>query len=278
MSDLSIKKVAIIGASGMVAQETIKALSNAEYELKLFSRSISPEKYPSHEVIKGNVFNDAQLDSALKGCDAVHITVGQLDEYDAVQKIVKAAKKHNIKLISYVSGATVCKENAIMPFIKAKYESEQLLKSSGIPYMIFRPTWFMESLALMIQNGKANVIGKQPLKIRFIASEDFGKRLVNAYQNKENFNQEFTTYGPEGLTIKEALEQYIKVKHPNISKVNNAPFWLLKLIAFITGNKQLKEIIPVFEYFEKTKEAGNSDSSDRLLGKSTTTLQEWLSK
>lgn len=278
MSEKAIKKIAILGASGLVARETIKAFGNAGFQLKLFSRNIDAKKFTNHEIVQGDVFKDSDLELAIKDCDAIHITLGQLDEFGAVQRIIKVAKKNNIKLISYVSGATVCKENTGMPFIKAKYESEQLLKSSGIPYMIFRPTWFMESLALMIQDGKANVMGKQPLKIRFIASEDFGKRIVNAYQNTENFNQEFTTYGPEGLTLKEALEQYIKVKHPNISKVNNAPFWLLKLIAFITGNKQLKEIIPVFEYFEKTKEAGNSDSSDRLLGKSTTTLQEWLSK
>ncbi|RRQ50469.1 hypothetical protein DZC72_07955 [Maribacter algicola] len=275
---MSIEKIAILGASGMVAQETIKAFDSAGFQLKLFSRSIKAANYPNHETVKGDVFNDSDLALAIKDCDAIHITLGQLDEFGAVQKIVRAAKKQDIKCISYVSGATVCKENTEMPFIKAKYESEQFIKTSGIPYMIFRPTWFMESLALMIQDGKANVMGKQPIKLRWIASKDFGKLLVNAYQKPECRNQEFNTYGPEALTINEALGQYIKVKHPNIKKVANAPFWLLKIIAFISGNKQLKEFIPMFEYFEKTKEAGNPENSDRLLGKSKTTLQQWLSE
>ena len=124
MSDSSIRKVAILGASGMIAQETIRAFGNAGFQLKLFSRNIVAEKYPGHEVIKGDVFSDTDLELAIKDCDAIHITLGQLDEYGAVQKIVKAAKKHDIKLISYVSGATVCKENAIKSFIKGKYESE----------------------------------------------------------------------------------------------------------------------------------------------------------
>ncbi|WP_209403764.1 SDR family oxidoreductase [Pseudozobellia sp. WGM2] len=277
MSEVSIKKIAILGASGMVAQETIKAFDSAGFQLKLFSRSIKAENYPNHDTVKGDVFKDSDLTLAIKDCDAIHITLGQLDEFSAVQKIVKAAKQLDIKLISYVSGATVCKENTGMPFIKAKYQSEQLIKASGISYMIFRPTWFMESLALMIRDGKANVMGKQPLKLRWIASRDFGERLVNAYRHIENINQEFSTYGPESLTINEALEQYIKVKHPTIKKVANAPFWLLKILAFVSGNKQLKEFIPMFEYFEKTKEAGSPDVSDRLLGKSKTTLQQWLS-
>jgi uncharacterized protein YbjT (DUF2867 family) len=278
MSEKSIKKVAVLGASGLVAQKTINAFEKAGFQLKLFSRNIDANKYPNHEIVKGDVFNDSDLELAIKDCDAIHITLAQLDEFGAVQKIIKAAKKSNINLISYVSGATVCKENIGMSFIKAKYESEQHIKASGIPYLILRPTWFMESLALMIQDGKANVMGKQPLKIRWIASEDFGTRLVNAYQNSECFNKEFSIYGPEELTINEALGQYIKVKHPNISKVANAPFWLLKTIAFLSNNKQLKDFIPMFEYFEKTKEVGSPETSDSLLGKSKITLLEWLSK
>jgi len=276
MSEKSIKKVAILGACGLVAQETIKAIAKAGFHLRLFSRSIEADKYPNQETIRGDVFNDKDLELVVDGCDAIHITLGQLDELGAVKRIVKAAKKHNIKLISFVSGATVCKENSWMSFIDAKYKSEQLIKASGVPYLIFRPTWFMESLSLMIQDGKANVMGKQPLKIRWIASKDFGQLLVKAYQKTDSFNQEFNTYGPESLTINKALEKYIKVKHPEISKVQNAPFWLLKIIAFISGNKQLKEFIPLFEYFEKTKEAGNPETSDNLLGKSKTTIEQWL--
>lgn len=276
LSDSSIKKVCILGATGLIAQETIKAFHDAGFQLRLFSRSIQAEKYPDHETVKGDVFNEKDLESAIKDCDAIHITLSQLDEFAAVEKIVKAAGQHPIKLISYVSGATVCEENSWFSFIEAKYKSEQLLKASGIPYIIFRPTWFMESLSLMVQDGKANIMGKQPLKIRWIASKDFGQLLVKGFQNKALFNQEYNAYGPESLTINEALEKYIKVKHPEIPKVQNAPFWLLKLIAFISGNKQLKAFIPLFEYFESTKEAGSPETSDKLLGKSKTTLEQWL--
>ncbi|KRD58767.1 hypothetical protein ASE40_20890 [Flavobacterium sp. Root935] len=176
-----------------------------------------------------------------------------------------------------MSGATVSKENSWLSFIDAKYKSEKLIKASGIPYMIFRPTWFMESLESMIQNGKVKVMGEQPIEIEWIAAKDFGQLLVNGYQNSESFNHEFNVYGPEGFTINEALEKYIKVKHPEISKISNVPFWLLKLIAFVSRNTRLKEIIPLFEFFEKTREVGNAYTVHRFLGKPSTTLQQWLS-
>ena len=260
----------------MIAQQTIKELSKAGNELRLFSRGIKSENYSHHEVTPGDVLKKSDLENAITGCDAIHITINTPDEALAVQNIVSIAKMKNIKRISYVSGATVCKENSWFSMVGNKYKAEQLLKSSGIPYMIFRPTWFMESLDMMIQNGKANVMGKQPLKIHWISAKDFAKQLSKAYAIKESLNKEFYSYGPEKLTLKEALEQYIKVKHPNIKKVSNVPFGLLKFIAFITGNKELKNIITMFEYFEKTKEVGISDYTNSLLGQPTITLSDWL--
>jgi len=269
-------KILIVGASGMVAQETISELAKAGHNLRLFSRSIDAKKYPAHEVVKGDVQNKADLEKAIQGCDAVHLTVGGTDETKAVENVVALASTADVKRISYVSGATVTEGNSGFPFIGDKYRAEQTLKASGIPYMIFRPTWFMESLGMMIQDGKANVMGKQPNPLHWISSTDFGRQLANAYSSEEANNKEFYAYGPETFTIKEALEKYIKVKHPEIKKVGSAPFGLLKVIAFLTRNKQLKDIIPVFEYFEKTREAGDATKTNQLLGQPTITLDDWL--
>lgn len=280
MTSTTINKVCILGASGLVAQETIKAFTKHCFALKLVSRNIDAQKYMQIETCKADVFNDKELSFAIDGCDAIHITLSQLDEYAALTRIISAARSNgNIKLISFVSGATVCKENTHkLSFIDAKYRCEQALKESGFDYLILRPTWFMESLSLMIQDGKANVIGKQPNKLRWIASKDFANVLVNAYEKPETYNQELSVYGPQALTINEALSQYVKVKHPQIKKVNNAPFWLLKTIAWLTKNQQLKDIIPVFEYFETTTEVGSPDTTERLVGKPQTRLSEWLAE
>lgn len=278
MTSTTINKVCILGASGLIAQETIKAFAREGFSLRLFSRSIKAANYPNHETVRGDVFNDSDLAAAIDGCDAIHITLSQLDEYLAVKRIVGKAKKNgNIKLISFVSGATVCEKNsALLSFIDAKYRSEQFLKHSGIPYLILRPTWFMESLSLMIQDGKANVMGKQPNKLRWLAANDFGNLLARAYKKPDVYNQEFNIYGPEAFTINEALLEYVKVKHPQISKIKNAPLWLLKIIAFLTKNQQLKALIPIFEYFETTEEVGYSLATELMLGKPATTLKWWL--
>lgn len=47
MSEIKIEKISIIGASGMVTQETIKVFDNAGFQLKLFARNIQSDKYPN---------------------------------------------------------------------------------------------------------------------------------------------------------------------------------------------------------------------------------------
>ncbi|KRD58768.1 hypothetical protein ASE40_20895 [Flavobacterium sp. Root935] len=97
MSEIKIEKVSILGASGLVAQETIKAFDNAGFQLKLFARNIQSDKYPNQETIKGDVFNDMDLELAIKDSQAIHITLGKLDEFAAVERIVELAKKLQYK-------------------------------------------------------------------------------------------------------------------------------------------------------------------------------------
>ncbi|WP_027420509.1 SDR family oxidoreductase [Crocinitomix catalasitica] len=269
-------KTLIIGATGMVAQETIIELANAGHQLRLFSRSIEASNYPNHEVLKGDVMNDKELSAAVKDCEAIHITITGVDEAVVVKRVIEFAKTNNVKLISFVSGASVCEKNSWFSPIKGKYDAEQILKNSGIPYMIFRPTWFMETLSMFVRDGRADIMGKQPNNLHWISSKDFGKMLATAYNIPEALNQEFYAYGPEAFQMRQALEKYIKVKHPKIKKVSAAPFGILNVIAFLTRNKELKEVIPMFQYFEKAGEEGDSKFTDKLLGKPTTKLSNWI--
>ena len=43
-----------------------------------------------------------------------------------------------------------------------------------------------------------------------------------------------------------------------------------------SGNKGLKEAASLFGYFEKVKEMGNPDETNRLLGMPTTTFEDWV--
>jgi uncharacterized protein YbjT (DUF2867 family) len=272
-------RVLIIGASGMLAKPVINHFDKAGYELRLFSRNVEASMFDkTYEIVRGNALQLADLEKAIAGCDAIHISLGNVNEALTTRLIVDIAKQHPIQCISIITGCTVCEENRWFPMIDNKFRAEQIIMESGIPYMIFRPTWFFESLDLMIKNDKAFVMGKQPNPYRWLAAEDYARMLVTAYQKDEARNKIFYLFGPQQLLMKDALADYCQKVFPEIKKVSVMPLGMMKLMAFVTSNKQLKEVTTMFGYFEKVKEMGNADETNALLGKPVTTLEQWISK
>jgi len=270
-------KVLVLGAGGMLAKPVVEQLDKKGFELRLFSRNVNPSLFINdYDIVRGDVFKPYDLDKAVEGCDAIHISLSKLDEKKATEAIVLAAKKHRIQLISMVSGATVSEENRWFPFIDTKSQAEQLIINSGIPYMIFRPTWFFESLELLIRDGKAMMIGDQPNPYHWVAADDFGRMVAEAYSKKEAANRTFYVYGPQSFLMKDILEKYCDVFYPEIKKVSVTPISLLKWIAFLSRNRELKSATQLFSYFQKVKEPEITSNAGGLLCMPETTFEKWL--
>jgi len=270
-------KILVIGASGLLAGPVIRKLDEAGLELRLFSRTVRPEMFVNdYEIFNGDLFQPADLEKAVEGCDAIHISVAGTDELKSTEAIVSMAERKGISLISLVSGATVCEENRWFDFTDKKFRAEQTVIGSGIPYLIFRPTWFYESLGLMVRNGKAMILGDQPHPYHFVAAEDFGQMVANAYSDPDKQNGTYYVYGPEKYLMKELMEQYCRALHPEIRKVSVTPIPVLRIIAALTGNKMLKYAVNLYAYFQKVEEPEKSDAELSLLGRPGTTFQQWI--
>lgn len=270
-------KILIIGASGMLAKPVIQNLDKEKFQLRLFSRTVKNSMFEKdYDILQGDVFNTNDLDRAMKGCDAVHISLSNVDEAKATEVIIKVAKKNQIKIISFVSGCTVSNENRWFKMIDNKYLAEQAIIKSGISYLIFRPTWFFESLDLMIRNGKATVIGKQPNSFHWVAADDFARMIATAYMKSEALNKIFYILGPSPFLMKELLERYCSENFAAIKKVSSVPIGMIKFIAMLSRNKQLKNAAELFAYFEKVKEVGDTNETNLLLGKPEITFDNWL--
>ncbi|QGY47481.1 NAD(P)H-binding protein [Maribellus comscasis] len=270
-------KISVIGASGMLAKPVIQQLEEKGFQLRLFSRTVNPSMFINdYDIIQGDIFNPADLHKAVNGCDAIHISISKLDEKKAAGLIVNVAKEKGIQLISMVSGCTVSEENRWFKFIDNKFHAEELIKNSGIPWIIFRPTWFFESLDLMIRNGKATMIGEQPHPYHWVAADDFARMVAEAYSKKQAQNRVFSVYGPETYLMKDILEKYCQNNYPEIKKVSVAPIPLLKVIAGLTGNKELKEACKLFAYFQKVKEPEIPSETNEILGQAELNFENWL--
>lgn len=270
-------KILVIGASGLLAGPVIRKLDERGYDLRLFSRSVKPSMFVNdYEIAQGDVFNVADLEKAVTGCDAVHISLASADDVKAVSNILEVSKRNGVRKISLISGCTVAEENRWFKFTDDKFRTEQMIMQSGLSWYIFRPTWFFESLPMFVRNGKASVLGRLTDRYHWVAADDLGTMVADAYSTAGAENRIYYVYGPERYTMKEMLEKYCNALHPEIKSVGETPLLPLKIIAFLTRNRQLKFAASLFGYFEKVHEPEVPEADLALLGRPATDFDTWV--
>lgn len=255
------------------------------FNVRVLSRSSERERTAfGHgiEISKGDIKNQASLRQALEGCAGVHINLRggpkPLDydriEHRGTQAVVQAAQEAGIQQITYLSGYTIQEKNIRSAESQAKFNAEKAIQTSGIPYTIFRASWFMESLPLFVRGKQALIIGRQPHPLHWIAAADYACMVSRSYQTSTPLHKVLYIRGPEAYTMTQALQIYCQTVIPHVS-ISTIPVWLMTLLGRITFNAEWRSLAKLMAYYDQIGEEGEPDEADLLLGAPRTTLQEW---
>jgi uncharacterized protein YbjT (DUF2867 family) len=226
------------------------------------------------EIVEGDSTNRELLRNAVIGCDSVHISLPTEHELAAVQQLINSGASSSLKLISYVSGTSVQENCRGFKVIERKLRAEALLRDSGIPYIIFRPTWVMEVLHRFVQSNKAVVIsGRNPPSIHFFAASDFGRIVAAAYRDGRAIGKHFFIHGPHGISLTDALNAVLMRCYRNV-RVTHLKLWQARLIARITG--RIDYVSRLIKYFDEVGELGDPTEANALLGAPSTRFDDWV--
>jgi uncharacterized protein YbjT (DUF2867 family) len=275
----SIRRALVIGGTGLLGAAVARGLHEAGVQVRVMSRRASrarAELPEPIELVEGDALDPEDVERGLSGCDAVHLSVDHDREDDCVTRVLEATRSHPVDRITYVSGTTVCEENRWFPLVDRKLRSEQAIEASGIGFTIFRPGWLMEMLQRFVRDGRILVFGTPVRRWHFVAVQDFSRMVVESYRHPEAVGRRFYVHGPEAMTVREALESYRRVQHPEIEALQRVPFWLLRLVARIQGNELMQRGVEMVAYLERVGERGDPAEADALLGAPQTTLDRWL--
>lgn len=280
------KTILVIGGTGMLGKPVAQQLKADGFNVRLLVRN--PEKArkllgDGYEFIQGDVDNVSSLRAALTGVDGVHISLkGGPTEADfermdhvAVRVIANVAKAQNVGRVTLISAYAVSEEKADTPESRSKVRGEAALKSSGVPYTIFRASWFMETLPLFVQGKSMSLIGNQIHPLHWIAAEDYARMVSKSYQTEETLNKEIYIFGPEAYTMGEAMKIY--ADHAGV-KVSPMSTQMLSVLGTLTFNTEWKGMAVLMKHYENWGEDGSPEEANRVLGAPQVTLKEWCEK
>ncbi len=278
--------ILVIGGTGMLGKPVAQQLKADGFNVRLLVRN--PEKAKKllgegYELMQGDMDNESSLRTALIGVDGVHISLkGGPTEADfermdhfAVRDIARIAKEKNVGRVTLISAYAVSEEKADTPESRSKVKGEAALKSSGVPYTIFRCSWFMETLPLFVQGKNISLIGNQIHLLHWIAVEDYARMVSKSYQTDATLNKELYIFGPEAYTMGEAMRIYAEQAGVKVSPISTT---MLSALGMLTFNAEWKGMAVLMKHYENWGEDGSPEEANLLLGAPQMTLNEWCKR
>ena len=244
-------KVTVFGATGMIGKPVVQEMINAGYEVTAMVRDIKKAKTTlpdSTILIEGNLTNLSDIKNAIGDSEGIYISLSVLpsskqndfhSEQKGIENILKEAKKTNVKFISYLS-SLLHKYQGVDNFnwwvFDIKQKALENIKNSGIPYLCFYPSNFMEGFSESgyRQGKRISLAGKSKYPIHFISGADYGKQLVNAFKLFNGSSKTYIIQGLEAYTSDKAAQIFINNYNKEKLSIAKAPLGILKIIGLFS--------------------------------------------
>jgi len=251
----------VTGGTGFIGNILIRHLTDLGYPVKLLIRPSKttpalPKGLPL-EVTVTDLNDERGLRAAMKGVDAVyHLasaeSLGRKAELAKVdiqgtQSVVNAAAQAKIDRFFYLSHLDADQTSAF-PLLKAKGIAENFIKSSGIPYTIFRSSvafgkgdHFTNGLAFLLKVSPYYVMlpDQGSTLLQPIWVEDLATVMTWTLDLPATINQTIEVGGPEYLSLLQISKMIASAIRINRRFINVSPVFLnilTELIEIIMPN------------------------------------------
>ena len=189
--------------------------------------------------------------------------------------VAERAAGHGLSRLTYLSGDYVgTPEGQQLPSERAKAQAEAAIRDSGVPYTIFRPTYFMDTLPRHVQGRLAVVLGRQPHRLHMVAAIDFGEMVSASLRTSDAANRVLRVRGPEPISIPEALGTYCSIAAPG-TRVVSVPLPIMATVDRVFLGRKLRRTLDTMRLLQRLGERGDASETEGLLAPATTTVQQW---
>lgn len=201
--------IAVTGASGKLGGATIKYLLEREVpggDIVAVARDPAKLKVRGVVVRRGDYADARALESAFKGVEKLlFISSPVISEERTLQhrNVVNAARAAGIRHIVYTSIVKPAAD-AIFAATPGHFETEAMVRESGIPHTIFRNNLYMDLIPLMF--GDAIASGKiihnaNAGRIGFVARQDIAAALAAVLTSRNHRGKVYDISAPSPYSL-----------------------------------------------------------------------------
>jgi uncharacterized protein YbjT (DUF2867 family) len=244
----------VTGGSGFVGGHVVHAIRAAEKDVRALVRDpAKAERLHAWdvEIVDGDMTDAASLERAVAGCDAVvHLVAirqGPDEQFQAImvdgtRDLLAAATAAGVRRFVLMSAlGTSESTKRLVPYFDAKWEMERQVRASGIPYVIFRPSFIFARdggiLPTFVKLARfapvTPIIGEGTRRIQPIWVDDVALYFGESLDKDEATGRTFELGGPDAVTWNEFWERLRRVRRMRRPSVH-VPVNLMRPAAFVT--------------------------------------------
>lgn len=202
----------------------VHELSTVGHEVVSLSRGIQSKGHPYPVAnVKVDLIRPHGLDEALRGVQAVVHAAGILREHrgqsferahvGGTENLVAACRAAGVGKVVHVS-ALGSKRNASNTYLRTKWEAEQVIEASGIPFTIFRPSLIFGAgdrlishlLRLLRISPFVPVLGPNEARVQPIWVGDVATAVARSIADPRTNGNRYELGGPVSMTFQDLVD------------------------------------------------------------------------
>lgn len=220
--------ILLTGATGFIGPKIAHALRSRDLPVRALVRDPAKSTQLTSwgiELARGDMTRPDSLRAAADGCDTVvhlvSIRTGRPQQFEAIMEqgthnLVAAAQAADVGRWIQMSASGVGEATKdLTPYYRAKYAMEEAVVGSGIPYVIFRPTFVFGRdggvLPTFIRQVRwlpaTPVIGRGEGRLQPIWIDDTAAFFAEAARRTDVSGQVFELGGPDEVSWNELFER-----------------------------------------------------------------------
>jgi uncharacterized protein YbjT (DUF2867 family) len=207
------------------------------------------------ELARGDVTDRDSVRRAVEGCEVVvHLVAiiqGKPEQFERIMvqgtwNVVEAAKAAGIRRFVLMSALGSSEETKdLSPYFNAKWQMEQMARSSGLEHVIFRPSFVfgkdggaLKTFQRVVRLSPViPVFGSGDQRVQPIWIDNVAEYYAAALDRPDAANRTFELGGPEVVTYEELYDRIKRVLGKRRPKLH-LPFGLMRV------NAAILEVLP----------------------------------